>query len=179
MQGTLSPACKRLVRLLDPAKIAALKYQSRGTNSRANKVAYWIEQTASSGKDAAAILSQALDANGYSGPAKELTLRDLMQNWEAARAVGAFTPDNLKRMRAILSNGVKLDVDHIVPVNIAPEVGTTLANLLLTPHPPNRALQDVVTESVVAYAQKLNQAKLLTGTSLTEIERAVRYARTP
>jgi hypothetical protein len=167
--------------LLDPAKIAALKNQFRGANSRVNKIAYWLEQATRSGEDVAAVLSQALDANGYSSEAKQLTLLNLTQNWQSARAVGAFTPDNLKRMRtgmsAILSNGVKLDVDHIVPVNLAPEVGTTLANLLLTPHPPNRALQDVVTESVVAYAQKLNQAQLLSGPSLNKIESAVRYVR--
>jgi hypothetical protein len=94
---------KRLQAATDLQRIARLKDVERGANSRINKIVYWLEEVARAGGDPAQALGQALDANGYTGLARELTLKNLLENWQAARDVAAFTPDNLKRMRAGLS----------------------------------------------------------------------------
>jgi hypothetical protein len=155
----------RLARLSNPALISRLVDQIRGANARINKIMYWLYQSEDAGANPERVLAAALSAAGYVGAEAELTLRNLLSNYRAAKTVGAFTEENLARLRlgksALLSNAVKLDIDHIIPVAIARELGTKLANLHLTPASVNRIAQEVVTSRALEYAEELNKAGLL------------------
>ncbi|WP_157817447.1 hypothetical protein [Candidatus Thiodictyon syntrophicum] len=184
---------KRLETLTDLQKLSKLRNQERGANARINKIVYELEVIErKEGGKAAEMLSAALDANGYTGPAKELALRNLVENWKRVREANVFTDWNLIRMKFGFSatldlNGLKLDIDHLVPIKISlgnsqiidlsGEIGTVLANLRLTPSNLNRSMQNIVTPQVFEYAQQLNNAGLLSDQSLHSLEQAVRYVR--
>jgi hypothetical protein len=168
---------KWLKKYTDLQAIANLKDQVRGANARINKILYRLYQAEKGGADPSKVLSAALDANNYAGQAKQLTLRNLLDNYNGAKSVGAFSPDNLKRLRvgktAVLDvNGVKLDIDHIVPAAVTQEVATLLANLRITAASVNRTAQATVTGRALDYAEALNEAKLLSDDGLKAVRNA-------
>jgi hypothetical protein len=166
----------RLSRLTDPARISGLVDQMRGASSRINKIMYWLYQSEDAGANPERVLAAALSAAGYLGAEAQLTLKNLLSNYQAAKTVGAFTEENLARLRlgksALLSNGVKLDIDHIIPVAISRELGTNLANLHLTAASVNRIAQEAVTSRALEYAEELNKAGLLSSQGLDAVRQA-------
>jgi hypothetical protein len=99
-----------------------------------------------------------------------------------ADELGLFTPENresLSRGRsAVIAQGpyrgTVAEVDHIVPVSLAPEVGNELANLELMPAPLNRAKSNRVSERQLAHAEALAHAGLLSKTSLDRVRAQAR-----
>ena len=80
-----------------------------------------------------------------------------------------FTPANRERLRRGNAakvprgpyNGETIEIDHIVPLNLAPEAGNELANLEMVPQSVNRKKSDHITTRQLMHAQKLFDAGLL------------------
>jgi hypothetical protein len=177
---------------VDRQAISALTNQKRGANDRIYKIIYRLYEEEQAGGDPAQALRAVLEAAGYTGRQLELTEKMLLRNYDAAKQLGVFDrqknpnhwQDNLDRLKngqtATLANGVTLQADHIVPIDVVikavgqPEIGTVLANLLITPQPLNSTVQNKVTSMVADYARDLHAAGFLSKEGLAAVEAVAR-----
>lgn len=164
-----------IANLSDPAKLATLG--ERGANPRLNKIVYWMFEAYDHGGSPEAAVEWAQRLNGEKGIRAELVHESLMRNWKIARELGLLTPENLEKLRrgnaADVTYGTYIgepvEIDHIVPFSLAPEVGNELANLEMLPRPVNRRKSDKVTERQVDYAERLQEAGLLSMEAVEKI----------
>ncbi|MBC8001585.1 MAG: hypothetical protein H7X97_03260, partial [Opitutaceae bacterium] len=63
-----------------------------------------------------------------------------------------------------------VEIDHIVPYSLAPEIGNELANLEMLPKSLNRQKSNRVNERQLAHARTLLAAGLLTADSFAKVE---------
>lgn len=153
--------------LSDPTRLATL--DKRGANPRVNKLVYWLETSRQKGLDAGTAIDFAQTLNGVAGEPAELRRETLLRNLTIAERLGLLTPDNLDRLRRGNAPTVTLgpyageptEVDHIVPVSLAPEIGNELANLELLPQTVNRRKSNRVGERQLSLAEQLHGAGLL------------------
>lgn len=151
----------------DPAKLATLG--ERGANPRVNRIVYYLHQAQQSGTDPGAALDFAFSQNGTSGPVAVLSRETLMLNCRHAADWGLWTDTNLDLLRrgkgATITKGQHkgdtIDVDHIVPVSLAPEAGNSLANLELQPASLNRSKGARVGLRELKFAVRLYEAGIL------------------
>src|ERR1043165_8232523 len=172
-------AVKRFMQLTDKRDIAALGDQQRGANSRIRKLVYEIEASRQQGVDAKKALSEALKRNDYSGVEHKLTLNNVYGNWHSLKTFvpDALSGENLGRLKAgetptteVRGIRQKLEVDHIVPVNVAPELGTKLHNLRLLAQTVNRSIQDQVPAAAMNRARDLKSAGLISDNSYKNLQ---------
>ena len=98
--------------------------------------------------------------NGTPNKRAALVKASLLQNLKIARELGLLTPDNLEHLRrghaALASRGPyageSVEIDHIVPISLAPEIGNELANLEMLPRTLNRQKSNRVGARQLAYA---------------------------
>ena len=162
--------------LSDPAKLSTLG--KRGANSRLNKIVYWLEHAEARGLSPENTIRFAQMLNGTREPRASLVKVSLLRNLKIATELGLRTPDNLARLRrgnsALVTrnrySGEPAEVDHIVPVSLAPETGNELANLEMLPMTLNRRKSDNVGQRQLALARKLFDAGLLTRESLERVQ---------
>ena len=176
-QFTPLQAIFAIANLSDPAKLATLG--ERGANPRLNKIVYWMFEAYDHGGSPEAAVEWAQRLNGQSGLRAQLVHDSLMRNWKIARELGLLTPDNLAKLKhgsaADITYGPYLgetvEIDHIVPYSLAPEVGNELANLEMLPRTVNRRKSDKVTERQVDYAERLQEAGLLSQETLEKVRK--------
>ena len=70
--------------------------------------------------------------------------------------------------------GETVEIDHIVPISLAPELGNELANLEMLPRPLNRAKSAHVGARQIDLAEEFFRAGLLTKESLARLKAAPR-----
>ncbi len=174
-QLTPLQAIVAIASLSDPDKLATLG--ERGANPRLNKIVFWMHESFDRGGSPEAAVEWAQRLNGESGLRAELVHDSLMRNWKIARELGLLTTDNLGKLKrgnaAEITYGPyvgeSVEIDHIVPFSIAPEVGNELANLEMLPRTVNRKKSDKVTDRQVDYAEKLQEAGLLSEGTLEKV----------
>jgi hypothetical protein len=163
-------------RLASPARLATLG--ERGANPRLNKIVYWIEQARFRGLAPETSVQWALKVEGVGEPRASLVSEALLRNHRIARELGLLTPENLPRLRrgqaAMVTRGPyrgeSVEIDHIVPLRVAPELGNELANLEMLPRGLNRRKSDHVGERQLAHARRLHQAGLLSLESMNRLQ---------
>lgn len=161
-----------------PAKLATLA--KRGANPRLNKVVYWLDEARRRGLDPerTATLAQAL--NGVFGQRARLVTEALARNVHIADQLGLLTPENRDRLRrgraAHVTRGPyagqEAEVDHVVPVSLAPELGNQLANLELLPERLNQRKSDRVGQRQLDFARRFRAAGLMSEESFRRVETA-------
>lgn len=164
--------------LSDPAKLATLG--KRGANPRVNKLVYWLEMARQKGLGPERAVTFAQLLNGVTGEPARLRREALVRNLTIADRLGLLTPDNLARLRRGNAPtvtrgpyaGETTEVDHIVPVSLAPEIGNELANLELLPKTVNRRKSNRVGERQWSLAEELHRAGLLGEESWQRVQRA-------
>jgi hypothetical protein len=174
-QFTPLQAIVAIANLSDPGKLATLG--ERGANPRLNKIVYWMFEAYDHGGSPEAAVEWAQRLNGETGLRAELVHDSLMRNWKIARELGLLTPDNLAKLRrgnaADVTYGTyfgePVEIDHIVPFSLAPEVGNELANLEMLPRTVNRKKSDKVMERQVDYAERLHEAGLIKSETLEKV----------
>ncbi len=147
--GQASPALSTSVRiaaLIDPARIATLK-GDRAANDRLLKAVYWLHAGEIAGEPPGEVISAAQRLNGSENPARDVLVRaKLLRNLEIAAKLGCLDSENLARLRRGVSPvisrgpyaGQAAEVDHIIPLALAPRWGKEIANLELLPRELNR-----------------------------------------
>jgi hypothetical protein len=168
-------AVQAISSLSDPAKLATLG--KRGANSRLNKIVYWLDAARSQGASPDLTITLAQLYNFTREPRASLVKASLLRNLRIADGLGLFTSENADRLRrghaAVITRGPyagkNVEIDHIVPVSLAPEAGNELANLEMLPEPLNRSKSDRVGPRQLAHAETLAQAGLLTPESLARV----------
>jgi hypothetical protein len=143
-QFTPLQAVVALANLTDPAKLATLG--ERGANARLNKIVFWLDVARLRGMSAETAVGWAQTFNGTKEPRAALVNNQLVRNLKIADELGLLTADNRERLKhgnaAIITRGPytgeTVEIDHIVPFSLAPEVGNELANLEMLPKTLNR-----------------------------------------
>ena len=155
----------------DPAKLATLG--KRGANPRVNRIVYYLHEAQTGGTAPAEALDRAFSQSGTTGLVAELSKQTQLLNFEHAQDWGLLTKANLEKLKRGdaptitkgRGKGQETDVDHIVPVSLAPEAGNSLANLELLPASENRSKGARIGWREVRFAGCLHEAGLLrTGT---------------
>lgn len=134
-----------LTALIDPEKLATLQTK-RAANPRVLKCVYWLHDAKQRGRKPEDIIAQAQAAMHSTGARAELVKASLLRNLDIAEKLGCLTPENFEKLRRGGSPtitrgpyaGQTAEVDHIVPVALAPELDKELANLELLPSKLNR-----------------------------------------
>ena len=162
----------------DPAKLATLG--SRAANPRLKRIMYYLAAARAGGADPGDVIDQAQRANGSAGTRRApLVKASLLRNLKIcdglAMLVDAENLAKLRRGNAPIARrgpytGQIAEVDHIVPLAEAPEVGNELANLEMLPATLNRAKSDKVGERQLALAKKFHDAGLLSDAALASIQ---------
>jgi len=162
----------------DPARLATLG--ERGANPRLKRIVYYLAQArAAAGADPAEVIEQAQKQNGSAGtPRAPLVKASLLRNLKISDGLGLLTPANLPGLRRGQAptitrgpyTGQRAEVDHIVPLAHAPEIGNELANLELLPAALNRAKLDKVGERQLALARKFRAAGLISEATLAAVQ---------
>jgi len=168
-------ALRAISSLSDPAKLATLG--KRGANSRLNKLVYWLDQARRRGLAPETAIGLAQTANRTREPRASLVKAGLLRNLKIAEQLGLLTPDNKERLRrgqaAVVTRGPyagqAVEIDHIVPISLAPEIGNELANLEMLPARLNRGKSDWVGPRQLAHAELLAKAGLLSAESLARV----------
>jgi hypothetical protein len=180
-QFTPLQAVFALSNLSDPAKLRALG--ERGSNSRLNKIVFWLDDARTRGISAETAVDWAHFFNGSREPRASLVRTSLLHNLKIADGLGLLTAENRERLkRGNAANvtrgpytGEPVEIDHIVPISVAPELGNELANLEMLPRTENRRKSDRIGERQLAHAELLFKAGMLNQTSLEAIrQRALR-----
>lgn len=163
--------------LSDPAKLATLG--KRGANPRVNKIVYWLNRSDEWHVSPEFITYTALLLNGTHGEHGKLVSRTLLRNLKIAHELGLLTPENQAKLRrgnaATVTRGPYrgeiAEIDHIVPVSLAPEIGNDLANLEMMPSSLNRLKSDRVGERQLSCADDFYRAGILTRDSYERLRR--------
>lgn len=166
-----------LANLADPAKLATLG--ERGANSHLNKIVFWLDTARQRGASAETTVNWAQTINGTDEPRASLVKNQLVRNLKIAEELGLLTADNRDRLKrgnaAIVTrgpySGETVEIDHIVPFSLAPEVSNELANLEMLPKSLNRQKSNRVGERQLAHAEILFEAGLLRKESLEQVRR--------
>lgn len=162
----------------DPAKLESLG--KRGANPRVNRIVYCLHEATTQGTPAAEALDWAFAENGTTGLVAVLTKEIQLLNYAHAVEWGLLTRENLEKLKRgnapIITKGrykgEATDVDHIVPISLAPEAGNSLANLELRPSSVNRSKGASVGLREMNYAARLREAGVIDSGTLL----AVRWA---
>ena len=166
-----------LTSLTNPAKLRTLG--ERGANSRLNKIIFWLDAARQRGMESETALGWAQTFNWTREPRRSLVKEQLTRNLKIADQLGLLTADNRNKLKrgqaAIITrgpySGESVEVDHIVPFSLAPEIGNELANLEMLPKSLNRRKSNHVGERQLAHAEKLFAAGLLQKESLEKVRR--------
>lgn len=177
-QFTPIPAIVAISSLSDPAKLATLG--KRGANPRLNKIVYWLDVARDRGLAPAGTVEWAQRLNGVSGPRAPLVRDTLLRNLRIAEQLGLFTDSNRGRLRSgeagIITagpyKGETVEIDHIVPISLAPELGNELANLEMLPRPLNRSKSNRVGARQIDVAEEFRQAGMLSPESMARLRTA-------
>lgn len=170
------PALVAIANLSDPAKLATLG--ERGANPRLNKIVFWLHEAERKGLPPATTLRFAQFTHSRTSAQAALVQESLLRNLKIANELGLLSPENLDRLKrgraGVVTRGPysadSVEIDHIVPISLAPEVGNDLANLEMLPEKLNRRKSNRVESRQLAHARKLLDAGLLTADSFARVQ---------
>ncbi len=159
----------------DPEKLATLG--KRGANPRVNRIVFYLHQANESGTAPSEALDWAFGENGTTGLVAVLSKETQLLNYQHAVDWGLLTDDNLEKLKRgnapIITKGYDrgqaTDVDHIVPVSLAPEAGNSLANLELMPSSLNRSKGASVGFHEMGFAKRLHEAGIIESDTLSAV----------
>lgn len=149
--------------LIDPAKLDTLK-GDRATNTRLRKACYWLHVATMRGTDP----GNFIDSLGLPPTARfELARDSLLRNLTILDRLGCLTQENIEGLRrgeapTIMRGpyaGEKAEVDHIVPVAVAPEFANWIGNLEFMPRTLNRRKSGSMGERQWSHLRKLRAAR--------------------
>ncbi|MDA7614439.1 hypothetical protein N8586_04830, partial [Verrucomicrobiales bacterium] len=115
------------------AKLDTLK-SDHAANPRLRKACYWLHVAQVDGMPPASVV----DATGHAtSPRGQLAKESLLRNLTILERLGCFTPDNLAKLRRGRAPIITrrpyaseiAEVDHIVPVAVAPAFSNWIGNL--------------------------------------------------
>lgn len=180
-QLTPFPAVLAVGSLSDPAKLAELG--PRGANPRVNKIIYWLDDARRHYMTPEAALDFALWEDRYAKPRAALVKEEVLRNLKIADELGLLTSENRTRLRngkaALITigpyRGESVEIDHVVPISLAPELGNELANLEMLPLSLNRHKSNHVNERQLAIAERFRAAGLLSNESLARLKNKNRF----
>jgi hypothetical protein len=161
----------------DPAKLATLG--RRAANPRLKRIMYWLAAARDTGADPGAVIDQAQTANHSAGtPRAPLVKVSLLRNLKICDGLAMLDAEDrakLRRGNAPMVHrgpyaGQTAEVDHIVPLAQAPEIGNELANLEMLPETLNRAKSDKVGERQLALATKFYAAGLISAETMARLK---------
>ncbi len=161
--------------LSDPAKLATLG--KRGANPRVNKIVYWLDEGRRRGASPEVTLDWAFRLNGTTEPRAPFAKATLVRNLKIAEELGILTEVNRDRLRRGLAGhvsrgpytGQEVEIDHIVPVSLVPELDKELANLEMLPEKLNQRKSNRVEDRQLAVAAEFAKAGLITQESLNRL----------
>ena len=161
----------------DPAKLATLG--SRAANPRLKRIVYYLAEARDDGADPREVIDRAQQANGSAGtPRAPFVKASLLRNLKICDGLGMLDPDNralLRRGNAPVVRrgpyaGQTAEVDHIIPLAQANEIGNELANLEMLPATLNRAKSDKVGERQLDLAKKFRAAGMISEETMANIQ---------
>jgi hypothetical protein len=151
----------------NPEKLKTLTSRGAGAN-RFVKICYWLHDSKTAGIDPVTVTAAAVESWGWGESAKgELTAATILHAFNELERFGCFElaedRENLKRgARPIIRRGThtgeSVEMDHIVPVALAPEWTQLLANLEPLPQSVNRSKGDAFDERVSRHRLRLIEA---------------------
>jgi hypothetical protein len=168
--GILSP-------LISPAKIDTLT-ADRAANPRLRKIAYWLETARRNGQDVAAVIDQAQRGAGYSATVRaEVEKAALLRNLMILERLGCLTEEGMTKLRKgnapTITRGPYagdvVEVDHIIPRAVAPELDYKLYNLEFMPGRMNREKSAKIGQRQVALARQWAAQGLLSQRGLAAV----------
>lgn len=155
--------------LTSPTKLSTLR-GDRAANPRLNKAIFYLATAESDGKKPEDVLAEAAKINGTSGtPYAGFIQWGLIQNLKLAKEYGLLNPEGLAEMRRGRSPtitkgeyaGQGVEIDHVIPRAVCPELQNQVMNLEFLPASLNRAKSDKITDRARVFAKELYDAKLL------------------
>lgn len=161
-------AVSAIAALTDPAKLATLSGE-RAANPRLLKCVYWLNDARARGRSAESVIDDAQAVTHSTGAKAAMVKDELLRNLDIAEKLGCLTDDNLWKLRHGHSPTVTLgpyagepaEVDHIIPIALAPELGKEFANLELLPRSVNRKKGAKMGQRQWDYALKFKEAGLI------------------
>lgn len=164
--------------LCDPAKLATLKTQ-RAANARLLKALAWLEEARRAGKIPSQTIDEAQKLYTDTPAHAALVKESLLRNYEIAGKLNGFTPKNLDRMKSghapLIAygniNDEPVEVDHVLPVAIFPQLSNDIANLWLLSRLENRRKSDAIRQRAIDLGRKMVDAKLITEDDLNTLRR--------
>jgi hypothetical protein len=158
---------RNIASLVDPEKLATLR-ADRAANGRLLKCLYWMEAGRERGQQPESVAKSAIGRVYGEGPRADLVRRSLLRNYQIAGTLGCLTAANLQRLRRGESPRIALgpyagqeaEVDHVVPVAIAPQWENEIANLELLPRTLNRRKGATIGKEQESFARELRAVGL-------------------
>lgn len=168
--------------LVDPVKIDKLD-GDRAANPRLRKMMYWLETACRSGADPEAVILDAQKRAGYVGTARADADRDaLVRNRVILERLGCLDGAGMVALRKGNSPtvtkgpyaGDTVDVDHIIPRAVAPELDDRIFDLEFMPSKLNMKKGASIGVRQKQLAQKWNKAGLLSAAGLRAVMTAAK-----
>ena len=147
--------------LADPAKLATLKGE-RAANPRLNKAIYYLATAESNGQKPEDVLAESARINGTAGtPYAGFVKWGLLQNLKLAKEYGLLNPEGMSEMRRGRSPtitkgeyaGQEVEIDHVIPRSVCPELQNQITNLQFLPESVNRSKSDKITDRARVFAR--------------------------
>ena len=167
-------ARKIIAPLIDPAKIATLK-GARPINARTYRLLYWLETARRAGGDPAEVVALAQTVAGYAGTvaAKE-DKAAIVSNRSKLEVLGCFTAQGMADLRKGASPditkgflaGSGIELDHILPVSIVPELANRYFNLYAMSAQENRTKGAKIGKRELELARRWHKEGLLSAEGL-------------
>jgi hypothetical protein len=164
--------------LIDPGKLDTLK-GDRAANTRLRKVAYWLETARRSGREPGGVIDAAQTRTGYAcTPRAREDRKALLRNLTILERLGCLTDDGMAKLRAghapTITRGPYagdvVEVDHIIPRAVAPELDEKLFNLEFMPATMNRKKSDGIGRRQKALASEWEAMGLLSPEAAIRVE---------
>jgi hypothetical protein len=184
-KAELSTCITAIAAQSDPAKLATLG--ERAANPRLKRIMYWLAAARDTGADPGDVVDQAQKMNrSFGTPRAPLVKASLLRNLKICDGLGLLTPQDLRALRhgsAPIVNrgpyaGQTAEVDHIIPLARAYEIGNELANLEMLPATLNRSKSAKVGERQLDLAKKFRDGGLISEATMANIQASFRPSST-
>ncbi|MDA7921301.1 hypothetical protein N9B73_06045 [Verrucomicrobiales bacterium] len=154
--------------------------RSREANDLLLRAVALLIKAENEGGDPREILRVAERINNTPVNYSDLLTDSMLRNIKIARELKLDTPANLELMSEGKSpivgsgpyTGEKIEVDHIVPRSLAPDLDNLLINLEMMPMTLNRRKSNKVTERAAAMAKRFYEAGVMTPDSFERVMKA-------
>lgn len=174
--GETDPAAI-LTPLLDPQMLDVLK-GDRAANSRLRRMMFWLETARNDGNDPEAVIRKAQRDAGYAGsPRADADRESLLRNRTILERLGCLDAAGMASLRKGTSPritrgpyaGDVVEVDHIIPRALTPELDERLYNLEFMPSRLNQQKAASIGVRQRQLAERWRKAGLLSEAGLRAV----------